>query len=169
MLGRTPGNIIAVRPMKGRVIADFEKGRGDVESLHSKGAQSYGARVPASSSACRPGLPRSSNVRSGFRRTCGCPRGLADRRAVAAAIGARLPITEPSGNMVVDIGGGTTDIAVISLGGIVYSESVKVAGDRMDDAIMNYIKKKYNLLIGAYGRTIKFEIGSAILRVSARP
>ena len=81
---------------------------------------------------------------------------------VAAAIGAGLPITEPSGNMVVDIGGGTTDIAVISLGGIVYSESVKVAGDRMDDAIMNYIKKKYNLLIGEHmAERIKFEIGSA--------
>jgi rod shape-determining protein MreB len=73
-----------------------------------------------------------------------------------------LPITEPSGNMVVDVGGGTTDIAVISLGGIVYSESVKVAGDRMDDAIMNYIKKKYNLLIGEHmAERIKFEIGSA--------
>jgi rod shape-determining protein MreB len=81
---------------------------------------------------------------------------------VAAAIGAGLPITEPSGNMVVDVGGGTTDIAVISLGGIVYSESVKVAGDRMDDAIMNYIKKKYNLLIGEHmAERIKFEIGSA--------
>ena len=81
---------------------------------------------------------------------------------VAAAIGAALPITEPSGNMVVDVGGGTTDIAVISLGGIVYSESVKVAGDRMDDAIMNYIKKKYNLLIGEHmAERIKFEIGSA--------
>jgi hypothetical protein len=83
-------------------------------------------------------------------------------QAMVAAIGAGLPITEPSGNMVVDIGGGTTDIAVISLGGIVYSESVKVAGDRMDDAIMNYIKKKYNLLIGEHmAERIKFEIGSA--------
>ncbi len=81
---------------------------------------------------------------------------------VAAAIGAGLPITEPSGNMVVDIGGGTTDIAVLSLGGIVYSESVKVAGDRMDDAIMNYVKKKYNLLIGEHmAERIKVEIGSA--------
>src|SRR5207247_1827388 len=76
--------------------------------------------------------------------------------------GAGLPITEPSGNMVVDVGGGTTDIAVISLGGIVYSESVKVAGDRMDDAIMNYIKKKYNLLIGEHmAERVKVEIGSA--------
>ena len=81
---------------------------------------------------------------------------------MAAAIGAGLPITEPSGNMVVDIGGGTTDIAVLSLGGIVYSESVKVAGDRMDDAIMNYVKKKYNLLIGDHmAERIKVEIGSA--------
>ena len=81
---------------------------------------------------------------------------------IAAAIGAGLPITEPSGNMVVDIGGGTTDIAVLSLGGIVYSESVKVAGDRMDDAIMNYVKKKYNLLIGEHmAERIKVEIGSA--------
>ena len=81
---------------------------------------------------------------------------------VAAAIGAGLPITEPSGNMVVDIGGGTTDIAVISLGGIVYSESVKVAGDRMDEAIMNYVKKKYNLLIGEHmAERVKVEIGSA--------
>ena len=81
---------------------------------------------------------------------------------VAAAIGAGLDISEPVGNMVVDVGGGTTDIAVISLGGIVYSESVKVAGDRMDDSIMNYIKKKYNLLIGEHmAERIKFEIGSA--------
>jgi len=83
-------------------------------------------------------------------------------QAMVAAIGAGLPITEPSGNMVVDIGGGTTDIAVLSLGGIVYSESVKVAGDRMDDAIMSYVKKKYNLLIGDHmAERIKVEIGSA--------
>ncbi|MCZ6780877.1 MAG: rod shape-determining protein MreB, partial [Nitrospirae bacterium] len=81
---------------------------------------------------------------------------------VAAAIGAGLPITEPSGNMVVDVGGGTTDVAVISLGGIVYSESVKVAGDRMDDAIVNYVKRKYNLLIGEHmAERVKLEIGSA--------
>ena len=120
MLGRTPGNILAVRPMKEGVIADFEK----AEAMLSHFIQKAHNR--------------------------------------AAAIGAGLPITEPSGNMVVDIGGGTTDIAVISLGGIVYSESVKVAGDRMDDAIMNYIKKKYNLLIGEHmAERIKFEIGSA--------
>jgi rod shape-determining protein MreB len=81
---------------------------------------------------------------------------------IAAAIGAGLPIAEPSGNMVVDIGGGTTDIAVISLAGIVYSESVKIAGDKMDDAIVSYIKRKYNLLIGDHmAEQIKFEIGSA--------
>jgi rod shape-determining protein MreB len=81
---------------------------------------------------------------------------------IAAAIGAGLPIAEPSGNMVVDIGGGTTDVAVISLAGIVYSESVKVAGDKMDDAIANYVKRKYNLLIGEHmAEQIKYEIGSA--------
>ena len=81
---------------------------------------------------------------------------------VAAAIGAGLPITEPSGNMVVDIGGGTTDIAVISLGGIVYSESVKVAGDQIDSAIINYVKREYNLLIGEHmAERVKLEIGSA--------
>ena len=81
---------------------------------------------------------------------------------VAAAIGAGMPISEPSGNMVVDIGGGTTDIAVISLGGIVYSKSIKVAGDKMDEAVLSYIKRKYNLLIGEYmSEQIKFELGSA--------
>jgi rod shape-determining protein MreB len=141
MLGRTPGNIIAVRPMKEGVIADFEMAEQMLKRFIQKAHN------------------RSAFVRP--RIIIGVPSRMIEE-PVAAAIGAGLPITEPSGNMVVDIGGGTTDIAVISLGGIVYSESVKVAGDRMDDAIMNYIKKKYNLLIGEHmAERIKFEIGSA--------
>ena len=163
MLGRTPGNIIAVRPMKEGVIADFEK----AEAMLSHFIQKAHNRTAFVRPRIIIGVP--SRITQVEQRAVRDSAELAGAREVylieepvAAAIGAGLPITEPSGNMVVDIGGGTTDIAVISLGGIVYSESVKVAGDRMDDAIMNYIKKKYNLLIGEHmAERIKFEIGSA--------
>ncbi len=163
MLGRTPGNILAVRPMKEGVIADFEK----AEAMLSHFIQKAHNRTAFVRPRIIIGVP--SRITQVEQRAVRDSAELAGAREVylieepvAAAIGAGLPITEPSGNMVVDIGGGTTDIAVISLGGIVYSESVKVAGDRMDDAIMNYIKKKYNLLIGEHmAERIKFEIGSA--------
>ena len=163
MLGRTPGTIIAIRPMKEGVIADFE--------MAEKMLRHFITKAHNRSTFVRPriiiGVP--SRITQVEQRAVRDSAELAGAREVylieepvAAAIGAGLPITEPSGNMVVDIGGGTTDIAVLSLGGIVYSESVKVAGDRMDDAIMNYVKKKYNLLIGDHmAERIKVEIGSA--------
>src|SRR5438105_5557719 len=163
MLGRTPGHIVAIRPMKEGVIADFE--------MAEKMLRYFITKAHNRSAFVRPriiiGVP--SRITQVEQRAVKDSADLAGAREVylieepvAAAIGAGLPITEPSGNMVVDIGGGTTDIAVLSLGGIVYSESVKVAGDRMDDAIMNYVKKKYNLLIGDHmAERIKVEIGSA--------
>ncbi len=163
MLGRTPGNIMAIRPMKEGVIADFE--------MAERMLRHFITKAHNRSTFVRPriiiGVP--SRITQVEQRAVRDSAELAGAREVylieepvAAAIGAGLPITEPSGNMVVDIGGGTTDIAVLSLGGIVYSESVKVAGDRMDDAIMNFVKKKYNLLIGDHmAERIKVEIGSA--------
>jgi len=163
MLGRTPGNIMAIRPMKEGVIADFE--------IAERMLRHFITKALNRNTFVRPriiiGVP--SRITQVEQRAVRDSAELAGAREVylieepvAAAIGAGLPITEPSGNMVVDIGGGTTDIAVLSLGGIVYSESVKVAGDRMDDAIMNYVKKKYNLLIGDHmAERVKVEIGSA--------
>jgi len=163
MRGRAPGKIVASRPMKEGVIADFE--------MAEKMLRHFITKAHNRSTFVRPriiiGVP--SRITQVEQRAVRDSAELAGAREVylieepvAAAIGAGLPITEPSGNMVVDIGGGTTDIAVLSLGGIVYSESVKVAGDRMDDAIMNYVKKKYNLLIGDHmAERIKMEIGSA--------
>ena len=163
MLGRTPGNITAIRPMKEGVIADFEMAekmlRHFIEKAHNRRTfvrPRIIIGVPSRITQVEQRAVRDSAELAGAREV------YLIEEPVAAAIGAGLPITEPSGNMVVDIGGGTTDIAVLSLGGIVYSESVKVAGDRMDDAIMNYVKKKYNLLIGEHmAERIKVEIGSA--------
>jgi rod shape-determining protein MreB len=163
MLGRTPGNIVAIRPMKDGVIADFE--------IAEKMLRHFITRAHNRNTFVRPRIiicvP--SKITQVEQRAVKDSAELAGAREVylieepiAAAIGAGLPIAEPSGNMVVDIGGGTTDVAVISLAGIVYSESVKVAGDKMDDFIMSYIKRKYNLLIGDHmAELIKFEVGSA--------
>ncbi len=163
MLGRTPGNIVAIRPMKDGVIADFEVAEKMLRHFITR-AHNRNTFVRPRIIICVP-----SKITQVEQRAVRDSAELAGAREVylieepiAAAIGAGLPIAEPSGNMVVDIGGGTTDVAVISLAGIVYSESVKVAGDKMDDAIMNYIKRKYNLLIGDHmAEQIKFEIGSA--------
>lgn len=163
MLGRTPGNIVAIRPMKDGVIADFEIAEKMLNHFIKK-AHNRNTFVRPRVVICVP-----SRITQVEQRAVRDSAELAGAREVylieepvAAAIGAGLPIAEPSGNMVVDIGGGTTDVAVISLAGIVYSESVKVAGDKMDDAIVNYIKRKYNLLIGDHmAELIKFEIGSA--------
>jgi rod shape-determining protein MreB len=133
MLGRTPGNIVAIKPMKDGVIADFK--------VTEKMLNYF--------------IQKAHN-----RKMLVHPRIV--EQAMVAAIGAGLPITEPGGNMVVDIGGGTTDIAVISLSGIVYSRSVRMAGNQMDEAISNYLKRKYNLLIGERtAEAIKIELGSA--------
>jgi rod shape-determining protein MreB and related proteins len=163
MLGRTPGNISAIRPMKDGVIADFE--------ITEKMLSHFIRKAHNRSTLVRPriviGIPSEVTqvekraVKDSALKAKASEVYLVDQ-AMAAAIGAGLPITEPSGNMVVDIGGGTTDIAVISLAGIVYSKSVRVAGNEMDEAIISHIKKKYNLLIGERtAEQIKQEIGSA--------
>jgi rod shape-determining protein MreB and related proteins len=163
MLGRTPGNIVAIRPMKDGVIADFE--------ITEKMLSHFIRKAHNRNTLVRPriiiGIPSEVTqvekraVKDSALKAKASEVYLVDQ-AMAAAIGAGLPITEPSGNMVVDIGGGTTDIAVISLAGIVYSKSVRVAGNEMDEAIIQSIKKKYNLLIGERtAEQIKLEIGSA--------
>jgi rod shape-determining protein MreB len=163
MLGRTPGNIRAIRPMRDGVIADFEIAEKMLNHFLRK-AHHRNTFVRPRVAICVP-----SRITQVEQRAVRDSAELAGAREVylieepmAAAIGAGLPITEPSGNMVVDIGGGTTDVAVISLAGVVYSESVKVAGDKMDDAIISYVKRKHNLLIGDHmAERIKIEIGSA--------
>ncbi|MEW6324924.1 MAG: rod shape-determining protein [Nitrospirota bacterium] len=163
MLGRTPGNIVAIRPMRDGVIADFEVAEKMLSHFINK-AHNRTTFVRPRVVICVP-----SKITQVEQRAVRDSAELAGAREVymieepiAAAIGAGLPIAEPYGNMVVDVGGGTTDVAVISLAGIVYSESVKVAGDKMDDAISNYIKRKYNLLIGDHmAEMVKLEIGSA--------
>ncbi len=163
MVGRTPGNIVAIRPIKEGVIADFAMTE---KMLHYFITKSHNRRAFVRP-RCIIGVPsRITEVEQRAVRESANQAGAREvyliEEPVAAAIGAGLPITEPSGNMVVDIGGGTTDIAVISLGGIVCSESVKVAGDSMDDAIMSYIKRRYNLLIGEHmAERVKIEVGSA--------
>ncbi|MDR4494658.1 MAG: rod shape-determining protein [Nitrospirales bacterium] len=163
MVGRTPGNIVAIRPIKEGVIADFAMTERMLEYFITKSHNRRAFVRPR----CIIGVPsRITEVEQRAVRESANQAGAREvyliEEPVAAAIGAGLPITEPSGNMVVDIGGGTTDIAVISLGGIVCSESVKVAGDSMDDAILSYIKRRYNLLIGEHmAERVKIEVGSA--------
>ncbi|MEX0829270.1 MAG: rod shape-determining protein [Nitrospirales bacterium] len=163
MVGRTPGNIVAIRPIKEGVIADFAMTERMLEYFITKSHNRRAFVRPR----CIIGVPsRITEVEQRAVRESASQAGAREvyliEEPVAAAIGAGLPITEPSGNMVVDIGGGTTDIAVISLGGIVCSESVKVAGDSMDDAILSYIKRRYNLLIGEHmAERVKIEVGSA--------
>lgn len=163
MVGRTPGNIVAIRPIKEGVIADFAMTERMLEYFITKSHNRRAFVRPR----CIIGVPsRITEVEQRAVRESASQAGAREvyliEEPVAAAIGAGLPITEPSGNMVVDIGGGTTDIAVISLGGIVCSESVKVAGDSMDDAIMSYIKRRYNLLIGEHmSERVKIEVGTA--------
>lgn len=163
MLGRTPGNIVAIKPMKDGVIADFKV----TEKMLNYFIQKAHNRKMLVHPRIVIGVP--SEITQVEKRAVmdSAYRAKASEvhlveQAMVAAIGAGLPITEPSGNMVVDIGGGTTDIAVISLSGIVYSRSVRMAGNQMDEAIMNYLKRKYNLLIGERtAEQIKIEIGSA--------
>ena len=164
MLGRTPGNIVAIKPMKDGVIADFEYTEKMLAYFIRKAHNNRNVWV-------RPriviGVPSEITqvekraVKDSAYRAKASEVHLVEE-AMAAAIGAGMPITEPSGNMIVDIGGGTTDIAVISLAGIVYSKAVRVAGNEMDEAIIQYIKKTYNLLIGERtAEAIKMEVGSA--------
>lgn len=163
MLGRTPGNIVAIRPMKDGVIANFEITEAMLKYFITK--------VHNRKTLVRPriviGVP--SGITQVEKRAVRDSAESAGAREVylieepmAAAIGVGLPIEEPSGNMIVDIGGGTTEVAVISLSGVVYSRSMRIGGDVMDETIVNYIKRKYNLLIGERtGEEIKLRIGSA--------
>ncbi len=163
MLGRTPGDIVAIRPMKDGVIADFDATeqmlRYFIQKVHNRKTflrPRIIVGVPSGITQVEQRAVRDSAEQAGAREV------YLIEEPMAAAIGAGLPITEPSGNMVVDIGGGTTDVAVISLAGIVYSKTVKTGGDKMDEAIINYIKRKYNLLIGERtAEHIKITIGSA--------
>ena len=163
MLGRTPGNIVAIRPMKDGVIADFEVTERMLDYFIKKAhGRSLFVRpkivisVPSDITQVEKRAVKDSALQAGASEV------FIIEQAMAAAIGAGLPITEPTGNMIVDIGGGTTDVAVISLAGIVYSKSVRVASNEMDEAIIQYIKRKYNLLIGERtAEGIKIEIGSA--------
>jgi rod shape-determining protein MreB len=163
MLGRTPGNIVAIRPMKDGVIADFEITeamlRYFITRVHDRKRMvrpRIVIAVPSGITEVEKRAVRESAMSAGAREVY-----LIDE-PMAAAIGAGLPVTEPSGNMIVDIGGGTTEVAVISLSGIVYANSTRVGGDKMDEAVINYVKRKYNLLIGERtAEMVKVNVGTA--------
>lgn len=166
MLGRTPGNIVALRPMKSGVIADFDTTTTMIRYYIEQAQKNKGLFAPKPN--VMVGIP--SGITSVEKRAiedairlAGAMTAYTIEEPFAAAIGANLPVWEPTGSMVVDIGGGTTEVAIISLGGIVISKSLRVAGDEMDEAIIKYIKNKYNLLIGERtAELLKMEIGSAI-------
>jgi rod shape-determining protein MreB and related proteins len=163
MLGRTPGNVVAIRPMKDGVIADFEITeamlRYFINRVHNRSTMvrpRIVVAVPSGITEVEKRAVRESAMSAGAREV------YLIEEPMAAAIGAGLPVTEPSGNMIVDIGGGTTEVAVLSLSGIVYSNSTRVGGDKMDEAIINYVKRKYNLLIGERtAELVKVSIGTA--------
>ena len=163
MLGRTPGNIHAIRPLRDGVIADFEVAEEMIKyfirKVHNR--RSFASPlviicVPSGSTAVERRAIQESAESAGARKV------FLIEEPMAAAIGAGLPVTEPTGSMVVDIGGGTTEVAVLSLGGIVSARSVRVGGDKMDEAIIGYIRRNYNLLVGeSSAARVKEEIGSA--------
>jgi len=163
MLGRTPGNIHAIRPLRDGVIADFEVAEEMIKyfirKVHNR--RSFASPlviicVPSGSTAVERRAIQESAESAGARRV------FLIEEPMAAAIGAGLPVTEPTGSMVVDIGGGTTEVAVLSLGGIVSGRSVRVGGDKMDEAIIGYIRRNYNLLVGeSSAARVKEDIGSA--------
>lgn len=166
MIGRTPGNVVATRPMKDGVIADFETTATMMKHYIHQAQKSNGffSRKPYVM-VCVPSGITAVEKRAVIdaTRQAGARDAFLIEEPFAAAIGANLPVMEPTGSMVVDIGGGTTEVAIISLGGIVTSQSIRTAGDDMDEAIMQYIKKNYNLAIGERtAETLKLEIGSAI-------
>jgi rod shape-determining protein MreB and related proteins len=163
MFGRTPGSIIVIRPMKDGVIADFEHTEKMLDHFIRKAHnRTLGVRprivigVPSQITQVEKRAVRDSAYRARASKV------YLVEQAMMAAVGAGLPVTEPTGNMVVDIGGGTTDVAVISMAGIVYGRSIRVAGNKMDEDIVQYIKRKYNLLLGERtAEEIKINIGSA--------
>lgn len=166
MIGRTPGNVIALRPMKDGVIADYETTAKMMKYFINQAMKAKGGgfgRKPYVM-VCVPSGITAVEERAVIdaTRQAGARDAYTIEEPFAAAIGADLPVWEPTGSMVVDIGGGTTEVAIISLGGIVTSQSIRVAGDEMDEAIINYIRKNYNLMIGdRTAEIIKMEIGSA--------
>lgn len=165
MIGRTPGNVVALRPMKDGVIADYETTATMMKYYINQAIKNKGmfARKPYVM-VCVPSGITAVEERAVIdaTRQAGARDAYPIEEPFAAAIGANLPVWEPTGSMVVDIGGGTTEVAIISLGGIVTSQSIRVAGDEMDDAIINYIRKTYNLMIGdRTAEAIKMDIGSA--------
>ncbi|MFH0876597.1 MAG: rod shape-determining protein [Candidatus Omnitrophota bacterium] len=163
MLGRTPGNILAIRPMKDGVIADFDITeamlRYFIKKVHRRRvlvSPRMVIAIPSGITEVERRAVKDSAMRAGAREV-----NLVEE-PLAAAIGVGLPIHEPAGNMIVDIGGGTTEVAVISLSGVVFSKSIRIAGDELDDAIVEYMKKNYNLMIGERtAEAIKIKIGSA--------
>ncbi len=172
MIGRTPGNITAIRPMRDGVIADFDVTHTMLRYFMRKALNTninYFNRprvvvcVPAGVTTVEERAVKEAAIQSGAK------EAYLIEEPMAAAIGAGLPIHEPTGNMIVDIGGGTTDVAVISLGGIVTNKSIRIGGDEMDEAIVNHIKRTYNLLIGERtAEDIKIEIGSALEQTEER-
>ncbi|EHL73378.1 MULTISPECIES: rod shape-determining protein [Bacillus] len=165
MIGRTPGNVVATRPMKDGVIADYETTATMMKYYISQATKNKGffTRKPYVM-VCVPSGITAVEERAVIdaTRQAGARDAYTIEEPFAAAIGANLPVWEPTGSMVVDIGGGTTEVAIISLGGIVTSQSLRVAGDEMDEAIIAYIRKQYNLLIGdRTAEIVKMEIGSA--------
>jgi rod shape-determining protein MreB len=165
MLGRTPGKISAVRPLRDGVIADYEAAEGMIKHIIRKAQSRHSFTkpriimcVPAGSTAVERHAIEDSAKSAGARHV------FLIEEPVAAAIGAGLPVTEPTASMVVDIGGGTTEVAVLSLGGIVYAHTLRAGGDKMDEAIITYVRRRHNVLIGeAIAERIKKEIGSACL------
>ncbi|MHB9095686.1 MAG: rod shape-determining protein, partial [Eubacteriales bacterium] len=164
MIGRTPGNIVAIRPMKDGVIADFDTTQSMLRYFITKALRNRPhlirprvvVCVPSGVTAVEERAVREATLQAGAR------EAYLIEEPMAAAIGAGLPVHEPTGNMVVDIGGGTSEVAVISLGGIVTSRSIRVAGDEMDEAIMQHIKRTYNLMVGERtSEEIKIKIGTA--------
>ena len=165
MLGRTPGSIVAIRPLKDGVIADFEVTESMLRYFINKTRPTRFPWQPKPRVVvCVPSGVTEVEKRAVFEATmqAGARHAYLIEEPMAAAIGADLPIQEPTGNMVVDIGGGTTEVAVISLGGIVVSESIRIGGDEFDEAIIAHVKREYNVLVGERtAEEIKFEIGSA--------
>lgn len=164
MIGRTPGNIVAIRPMKDGVIADFDTTQSMIKHFINKALRGTTflvkprvvISVPSGVTAVEERAVREAALQAGAR------EAYLIEEPMAAAIGAGLPVHEPTGNMIVDIGGGTTEVAVISLGGIVTSRSIRYAGDEMDDAIIQHVKRTYNLMIGERtAEEIKISVGTA--------
>ncbi len=163
MIGRTPGNIVAIRPMKDGVIADFDTTQSMLKYFINKATTSRSLLRPRVV-VCVPsgvtGVERRAVMDATL--SAGAREAHVIEEPMAAAIGAGLPVEEPTGNMIVDIGGGTTEVAIISLGGIVTARSIRVAGDEMDEAIVHYIKRTYNLLIGERtAEEVKINLASA--------